>query len=222
LNPAASAAHVELDTPRLLLRSIRESDEALYCDLFCDAATMQHIGPPWTRAEAARAFRRVLQATRSTPLRALFMTLIPKDTQQPIGLCTLQNFDTVRRQTELGVMLLPCRREEKFATAALIAVIGHAFAALDVDEVWVRFAVDHVACERLALSVGLVRHPGISPLDLGTNLWRWSAYRGSWRPGAGVPAQTQGFLCAAPELSADACARIGAGCRSPSASGETE
>ena len=190
MNPAGSAASVELTTPRLLLRSIRESDQALYCDLFCDAATMQHIGPPWTRAEAARAFRRILEATRCTPPRALFMTLIPKDTEQPIGLCTLQNFDTVRRQTELGVMLLPSRREQKFATDALIAVIGHAFAALDVDEVWVRFAVDHVACERLALSVGLVRHTGVSPLDLGTNLRRWSAYRASWRPAAGARART--------------------------------
>jgi ribosomal-protein-alanine N-acetyltransferase len=185
LNPAGRAAQVELNTARLLLRSIRESDEALYCDLFCDADTMRHIGPPWTRAEAARAFRGVLEATRCTPPRALFMTLIPKDTRQPIGLCTLQNFDAARRQTELGVMLLPSRREQMFATDALIAVIGHAFGALGVDEVWVRFAVDHVACERLALSVGLVRHAGISPLDLGTNLWRWSAYRASWRPAAG-------------------------------------
>lgn len=190
MNPVASAPHVELTTARLLLRSIRESDQALYCDLFCDPETMRHIGPPWTRAEAARAFRSVLRATHSTPPRALFLTLIPKDTQQPIGLCTLQNFDAVRRRTELGVMLLSSRREQKFATDALIAVIGYAFAALAVDEVWVRFGVDHAACERLAVSVGLVRHPGISPQDLGTNLWRWSAYRASWRPVTGEPGRT--------------------------------
>jgi RimJ/RimL family protein N-acetyltransferase len=190
LNPAGSAADIELSTARLLLRSIRESDEALYCDLFSDPDTMQHIGPPWTRAEAARAFRSVLAATRCTPPRALFLTLIPKDTQQPIGLCTLQNFDALRRQTELGVMLLSLRREQKFATDALIAVIGHAFAALGVDEVWVRFAVDHAACERLALRVGLVRHAGISPQDRGTNLRRWSAHRASWRPTAGAPARS--------------------------------
>jgi RimJ/RimL family protein N-acetyltransferase len=123
---------------------------------------------------------------RSSPPRARFLTLIPKGTQQPIGLCTLQGFDRVQRQTELGVMLLSSGREQGFATDALIGVIGHAFAALPVDEVWVRFNVDHVACERLALSVGLVRHSGFSPQDLGTNLWRWSAYRASWRPAAGA------------------------------------
>ena len=84
---------VELATERLLLRSIRECDEELYCELFCDPETMRYIGPPWTRAEALRAFGGVLEATRATPPRALFLTMIPKDAQQPIGLCTLQNFD---------------------------------------------------------------------------------------------------------------------------------
>jgi len=102
---------------------------------------------------------------------------------------TLQGFERVRRQAELGVMLLSSGREQGFATDALIGVIGHAFATLPVDEVWVRFNVDHVACERLALSVGLVRHSGFSPHDQGTNLWRWSAYRASWRPAAGASGQ---------------------------------
>jgi RimJ/RimL family protein N-acetyltransferase len=147
---------------------------------------MRLIGPPWTRAEARRAFRGVLDATRCSPPRALFLTLVPKTGDQAIGLCTLQNFDPVRRQTELGVMLLPSGREQGFATDALIAIIAHAFASLSLDEVWVRFAVDHVACERLALSVGLVRHPGVSPQDAAANLWRWSAYRASWHPAAGA------------------------------------
>ena len=53
-----------------MLRSMRESDEELYCDLFCDPETMRYIGPPWTRADAARAFRGVLEAMRATPPRA--------------------------------------------------------------------------------------------------------------------------------------------------------
>ena len=89
--------------------------------------------------------------------------------------------DPQRRQTELGVMLKPSGRAHGFATDALIAVIGHAFEQLPVDEVWVRFALDHAACERLAVRVGLIRHAEPSPLDRGTNLWRWSAHRDSWR-----------------------------------------
>jgi RimJ/RimL family protein N-acetyltransferase len=166
---------------RLVLRPLSESDRDLYCTLFCDGATMSFIGPAWTREAAERAFASTLEATRATPPTALFLTLTPQGEQQAIGLCTLQNVDPIRRQTELGVMLTPAGRAQGFATDALIAVIGHAFERLPVDEVWVRFAVDHAACERLALRTGLVRHAEAAPEDHGTNLWRWSARRGSWR-----------------------------------------
>lgn len=177
---------MELIGERLILRSIHEHDEELYCELFCNPETMHYIGSPWTREEAARAFRSVLEVTRCTPPRALFLTLVPQETQLPIGLCTLQNVDPIRRQTELGVMLVPTARVQGLATEALIAAIAHAFAALPVDEVWVRFAVNHAACERLALRTGLIRHAQASPEDRAGNLWRWSAYRSSWRPAARV------------------------------------
>jgi RimJ/RimL family protein N-acetyltransferase len=190
LIPAGSATHVEFTTARLLLRSIRESDEELYCALFCDPQTMRHIGPPWTRAEAAGSFRGALEIARCSPPRALFLSLIPKDTRQAIGLSTLQNFDPVRRQIEFGVMLLPGGREQGLATEAMIGVIAHAFARLPVDEVWARVAVDHAACERLVLRAGLVRDSGISPQDPAAKLRRWSAYRASWRPAAAGPQRT--------------------------------
>jgi RimJ/RimL family protein N-acetyltransferase len=190
LKDDGSAAGVEFTSERLLFRSLRASDQELYCALFCDPETMRHIGPPWTRDEAVRAFSGVLEATQCSPPRALFLTLIPKDRQQAIGLCTLQNFDPVRRQTEFGVMLLSSGREQGFATEAMTGVIAHAFAELPVDEVWSRVAVDHAVCERLVLRVGLVRHSGVSPQDRAAKLWRWSAYRASWRPAAEVRRRT--------------------------------
>ncbi len=140
------------------MRSIRESDEELYCALYCDPETMRFIGPAWTRAEAARAFRGVLDATRATPPRALFLTMVPKAAQQPIGLCTLQNFDPAGRRIEMGVMVASHVRARGLASEALIAVITHAFDTMPVDEVWVRIAHEHAACERTAVIIGLVRH----------------------------------------------------------------
>ena len=179
---------MELITPRLIGRSLHEGDEQLYCELFCDPETMRHIGPPWTRADAARAFRDVLEVSRAAPPRALFLTLIRKDTQQPIGLCTLQNVDEARRQAEFGVMVVPSGRTQGFATEAMVGAIAHAFAELPVDEVWSRVAVDHAVCERLVIGVGMVRHSGVLPEDRAANVWRWSAYRDSWLPTAAVSA----------------------------------
>jgi RimJ/RimL family protein N-acetyltransferase len=179
---------MELITARLIVRSMHEGDEQLYCDLFCDPETMRHIGAPWTRADARRAFRDVLKVTRAAPPRAVFLTLIRKDTQQPIGLCTLQNVDQARRQVEFGVMVVPSGRTQGFATEAMIGAIAHAFAELPVDEVWSRVAVDHAVCERLVIGVGLVRHPGVLPEDRAANVRRWSAYRDSWQPPTPAPA----------------------------------
>jgi Acetyltransferases, including N-acetylases of ribosomal proteins len=175
LNPVA------FSTQRLILRSLRESDQDLYCRLFCDPDTMRYIGPQWTRAEATRAFRGALKAMRTTPPRGLFLTVVHQDAQQPIGLCTLQNFDLPRRRAELGLMLVASGRAYGAATEALIAFIEHAFATLPFDELWVRFSADHAAARHTALSGGLVRHTQATPEDLAANLSRWSAYRVSWR-----------------------------------------
>ena len=179
-------ASVQFTSERLVLRSIGESDEELYCALFSNAETMRYIGPPWTRAQAALAFRDVLRTTRRRPPRARFLTLTPKDTPLSIGLCTLQNFDRPRRQAELGMMFVPSGRAQGFATETLIAVIAHAFATLQFDEVWVRIAAGHAAAERTAVRGGLVRHAEAPPHNPAANLQRWSAYRASW----GTPDRT--------------------------------
>jgi RimJ/RimL family protein N-acetyltransferase len=189
LNPAGSA-HIEFTSERLLLRSIRESDQQLYCDLFTNAATMRYIGPPLTAAEAVRVFRKALDAAQCSPPRGVFLTLTPTATLRPIGLCSLQNFDHARRTAELGLMIVPSGRAQGLATEALIAVLAQAFATLPFDEVWVRFAIDHAAATSTALSGGLVRHAEARPQDLAANLWRWSAYRGSWRPPGRTADQT--------------------------------
>jgi RimJ/RimL family protein N-acetyltransferase len=184
LNSSTSPARVEFSSARLLVRSICESDQELYCELFSQAETMRHIGPPWTRAAAAKAFRSVLRAIRCEPPRAVFLTLTPKAAQQAIGLCSLQNFDSEQRTAELGLMIVPSGRAHGVATEALTAVIAHTFSTLPFDELWVRFAIDHAAAKSTARSAGLVRHADASPQDRAANLWRWSAYRSSWRPAA--------------------------------------
>jgi RimJ/RimL family protein N-acetyltransferase len=187
---AAEGKAAPVESERLLLRALDESDEQLYCDLFSNAETMRYIGPPWARDDAARAFPRMLVSTRCTPPTAVALTLIVRETRDAIGICTLQNFEPSPRRAELGMMLLPSGRAHGFATEALIAVLGYSFAALPIDEVWVRFAADHAIAERTALGGGLVRHQEVLPADAAAKLCRWSAFRGSWRPRAALDAVT--------------------------------
>jgi len=182
LNPA-ELANLQFSSERLILRSLRECDEELYCQLFCDPDTMRYIGSPWTRAEAARAFHSAREMMLATPPRGLFLVLTLKADARPVGLCTLQNFEPSGR-AELGMMLVPSGRAARVATEALIAVLAQVFATLPLAEVWVRFAIEHEAATRTAASGGLVRHAEARPEDLAARLWRWSAYRDSWRPGA--------------------------------------
>ena len=181
MNPV-ELAQLEFASERLILRALRECDEELYCQLFCDPETMRYIGPPWTRPEATRAFHAALEAMRATPPRGLFLAMTFQADQRPAGLCTLQNFEGVER-AELGMMLVPSGRASRVATEALIAVLAQVFATLPFDEIWVRFASHHEAATRTAVAGGLVRHAQGRPEDLAANLWRWSACRASWRPG---------------------------------------
>jgi RimJ/RimL family protein N-acetyltransferase len=112
---------VEFTSKRLILRSLHERDEELFCQLFCDPAVMRHIGPAWTRAAAVRALCSALEAMRSTPPRGLFLVLTLRAGERPAGLCTLQNFQSSERRAELGLMLVPSARAFGVATEALIA-----------------------------------------------------------------------------------------------------
>jgi RimJ/RimL family protein N-acetyltransferase/precorrin-3B methylase len=183
LHPAGLAGQ-EFSSERLILRPLQECDEQLYCQLFCDPEMMRYIGPAWTRTEAARAFRSALKGMRSTPPRGLYLVVTLKSGERPAGLCSLQNFEPGERRAELGLMLAPSARAFGVATEALIAVLAHAFATLPFDEIWVRFANDHQAATSTAVGSGLVRHAHSRPEDVASNLWRWSAYRDSWRPAA--------------------------------------
>ena len=89
--------------------------------------------------------------------------MVPKPAQEPIGLCTLQNFDPAGRRIEMGVMVASQVRARGLASEALVEVIAHALDTMPVDEVWVRIALDHAACERTAVIIGLFRHAEAAP-----------------------------------------------------------
>lgn len=181
---------VEFDTIRLKLRSLCESDERLYCELYGDARTMRFIGPPLSLEQAVRSFRRTLASTRRHPVQRLILTVIDTDAQQAVGICGIQQFDAVGRRAEVGIMLKPALHARGFAKECLGALIAQAFAMFALDEIWAWAAADHCVAERLVIGVGFSPSDGpesdrsesdrLASRDGGPGRRVWSVYRESW------------------------------------------
>lgn len=140
---------------RLSIGPLVEADEALYCELFTDAVTMRHIGPPLTGEEAKQRFHGALASCGRQPPAELLFSIRETAAEGHIGVCALQNIDRARSRAEVGIMLRPACHRRGFGTEALRLVLTTAFAVLAIDEVWGQFDPSHVAVERMNIRAGM-------------------------------------------------------------------
>lgn len=170
-----------VETARLRMRPIVAADAALYEHLYTDAEAMRFIGTPLTPERAARSFRVALAGMQRPPIERLFLTVVEKSSQTDVGLCSLQNFDAVSRSVQAGVMFIELARAQGYAKESFTGLIQQVFTHLPVDELWVQFAIDHVAVQRGVLSVGFARRGSASQRnDSDGQRNAWSVRRDSW------------------------------------------
>ncbi|HEY0684084.1 MAG TPA: GNAT family N-acetyltransferase [Steroidobacter sp.] len=175
------------------MRPIVDSDVALFEHLYTDAETMRYIGPPLTPERAAKSFRSALAGMRRQPIERLFLTIVESATRTDVGICSLQYFDAGKRTVEVGMMFIGPARAKGYSKEGLLALIPAVFAHLPVDELWLQSAADHVAVQRLVLSVGFARRGEVVRQDAAAgnapaNGQRsaWSVRRDSWSPPSAV------------------------------------
>jgi RimJ/RimL family protein N-acetyltransferase len=169
-----------VETQRLRMRPISAEDEALFVSLYCDEETMRFIGAPLSAERAARSFRLALAGMEQRPIERLFLTVIEQASLRPVGICSLQNWDSRRRSVQGGVMFIPTARALGYSKDAFVGLIPRVFAELPVDELWVQFAAGHLAVQRAVISVGFTRR---AEAGLGAGPERhnvWSVCRDSW------------------------------------------
>lgn len=176
------------------MRPIAAGDAPLYQHLYSDAETMRFIGEPLTPERAANSFRSALAGMQRHPIERLFLTVQEKTTRTDVGICSLQNFDQQQRCVQAGVMFVAAARAQGYSKEAFIGLIQQVFAELPVDELWVQFAVNHVAVQRAVLSVGFARRwdsarpegssQGSAPSHATTPPATWAVRRESWSPSA--------------------------------------
>jgi RimJ/RimL family protein N-acetyltransferase len=171
------AAPVELDTGRMLLRSLAASDATLYCDLYTDAEIMRFIGAPLSRPRALSSFRKALQLTRCRPFERLFLAVVEKTTQQAVGLCSIE---LQGKQAETGIILCAKSRARGRAREALGGTVALAFAILPLDAVCVRISAGHRVAERLVMGLGFSRGAEATGRDTSDGGRVWSIDRHAW------------------------------------------
>ena len=197
-----------VETDRLSMRPIVSDDAALFEQLYTDAETMRFIGAPLSPERAAKSFRSALASMQRQPIEQLFLTVTEKATRTDVGICSLQNFDVEQRSVQAGVMFIATARAKGYSKESFIGLIQQVFGHLPVDELWVQFAVEHVAVQRAVLSVGFARRRaaagGRSPEDdrssgaqrngpehaihnesrveSGASVSAWAVHRATWSP----------------------------------------
>ncbi|MFL6601518.1 MAG: GNAT family N-acetyltransferase [Steroidobacteraceae bacterium] len=170
----------DIDTERLDIRPLSECDEALFCELFTDADTMQYIGPRLSPERALRSFRLAVGFTRRLPAQRLFFTVAVRSLERKVGICSLQQIDPVRRWAEAGVVLKSSARAQGFAREILRALASRAFTEFPVDEVWLQYSAAHALAERLFVAAGFSRCPDPAIYGEAPGKRVWSVHRSSW------------------------------------------
>lgn len=165
-------------TPRLRIRPLEASDEALFLRLYTDPALMRHIGAPLSPEAARRGFRAACRQAGDASASAQRWIIADHASGTAIGLLGLHRHDGEDATAELGVMLLGDWQGRGLAAEALAALVDVAFDALRLSSVWTRHAAGNDAVVRMMLALGFQR--GESAVDISAGECRWHVLRDDW------------------------------------------
>jgi len=123
---------ITLDTPRLSLRFVRDSDADAIFRLFTDPEALQYWSfAPWSgREQAEENVRDTLAGYADGSVLTFAITLAGNG--EMIGKCRLSKFSPQNRRCEIGYILDRAHWGNGYAREALAALVAHAFDALDM------------------------------------------------------------------------------------------
>lgn len=166
----------DFETPRLRLRSLDATDEALYCRLYTDPGVMRHIGAPLSSEAALRNFHKACElATQPSPAQKLWV-IAEVGAAQGLGLLARVRHGEATDVAELGIMLVAEGQGRGYAQEALGTLVDRLFANPAVRMLWTAQARDNAAMIRLMQRLGFVRAPARGAAEL-----RWEIDRTGWQ-----------------------------------------
>lgn len=162
-------------SPRVHLRLLDASDEALYVSIYTDAALMKLVGAPMDEAQAAQAFARTCRFNREPALRFRSWVITMQPEGEVAGLLGLRREGDV---VEIGAMILPAWQGRGVSGHAFPLGIDAAFGEPAVARMMIRYRRENVLAEGLMYKLGFTRvsdcHPddGMVRLYLDRQQWR--------------------------------------------------
>lgn len=157
-----------LETPRLVLRALRDEDASALYAIHSDPVTMRYWAtPPWSSPDQAQA---MLARARDgfAAGDALRFAVIERDGDALVGTCTLFGIDATHRRAEVGYVLARERWGRGVMREALTALLDYAFGPLGLHRVEADVDPRNVA------SVGLLERLGFAREGLLRERWRVS------------------------------------------------
>jgi len=161
--------------PAVCLRLLDPTDQGLYQQLYGDAATMRHVGPPLDDEQVRRSFLAACRLNLDATPTARFWVIEDGRTGFAFGLIGL-HWDGPA-SAELGVVLPPEHQGKGLATGAIRCLLEPAFDGLGIKRLHTRHEAGHQLAGGLMASVGFVALPARSGAD--GQCWELTA--GQWR-----------------------------------------
>jgi RimJ/RimL family protein N-acetyltransferase len=126
-------AELTVDTERLRLRPLVDSDDDALFAIFSDPEVTRYLShPPWTSMDAAREL--IDRDRRSLPANEYVrLGLVRRSDDRLIGVCSLFSFHLQSRRSEIGYTLAADAWGQGFMREALVAVIDLAFGELGLN-----------------------------------------------------------------------------------------
>ena len=143
-----------IDTPRLQVRLLAESDLPALMDVNGDAQVTRFLPyATWLTLDDAHAWFARMRTFQETGL-ALQFVVADKQSGDAIGTCLVFRFEEASAQAELGFVLARSYWGSGYMREALTALVDAAFATMGVRR------LEAVADSRNAASTGLLRRLG--------------------------------------------------------------
>ena len=159
--PDKTKKAIRLETERLILRDLTESDFEAYCKLKTDDQTMYYMQDIKLKSiDAARAeFTDVLDDMKRTERKYYFLHMELKDSHEQVGSIgyTVTDETPAGKMVHLGYFTYPWFWGNGYTTEALKKVLEYAFTAGNVYRVTTGCLAENIGSERVMQKNGMIK-----------------------------------------------------------------